>query len=112
MRYANDRLYTEQLRRVRDRLAVISSRRRNHTRLLLLIAQARHQIDSAADFECTNGLMILVLDKDIEPEMLGEPRIVMHRGRLQISVDDAFRVEDIGENRRLHLTSFAELRYP
>src|SRR5262249_52926790 len=92
----------EKPRGIRDRLSMISRRRRDHAARLFLWRQPRDQVDSAADLEGADRMMIFMLHEDVEAELCGQPRVVMKGRRMQITVDDALGVEYVGKFRRSH----------
>jgi len=66
--HADRRPNAEEPCRVRDRLAVVAGRGGDHTRLALLLAELRDQVDPTPDLERADWLVVLVLDEDLGPD--------------------------------------------
>src|SRR5579884_3038847 len=81
---------------------MITGRSADHTCFLFLRIQSGNQIDAATNLEGSDGLMIFMLDENFETQLRRQPRVMVQRRRLQITIDHAFGIENVGENRCAH----------
>src|SRR5439155_27087829 len=78
---ADRRRHAEETGGVGYRLPVVPGRRCDDAALALLRIQLRDEVDAAADLECADRLVVLVLDVDLRAEQLAEAGVLVERRR-------------------------------
>ena len=88
---------------VRDGLAMVAGGGGNHATLAILVGELREIVDSPADFEGSDWLIVLVFDMNREAKERIQRRIAVERCAREIGANVAPGAQNIVEGDRLHV---------
>ena len=101
--HADDRAHAEEPRGIRDRLAVIAGRGRDHPSGALVAGELSHEVDAATHLERPDRQVVLVLHPHVGVDDVAEGTVGVERRRPQIGRDAPAGAEHICEGRSLEV---------